>query len=139
MIILIVADLAVCAVVVFYFFGRRPQVQRPVDIGRVSSLIDSLSELVKESEKASRSLLDALNERHRRTEELFGQLDARERRMTEAIQQAERVVQKSERLDVTRKYKEVSRLADLGVSAEEIASRVKLPKGEIELILGLKR
>jgi len=30
-------------------------------------------------------------------------------------------------------------IADLGLDVEEIARRVELPKGEIELILGLKR
>jgi len=138
-IILIVADLAVCAVVVLYFFRGRSQDQRPVDTVRVRKLVDSLSELVKESERASRNLLDALNERHRRTEELFRQLDTREKRMAEAIRKVDSVVLKSESHELTEKYKEVSRLADHGLSADEIGGRVKLPKGEIELILGLKR
>lgn len=137
--ILIVADLAVCAVVLLYLFwgDRRPE--RQVDMGRLRRLVDSLSALVKESDRASKSLLDALNERHRRTEELFEQLDKREKRMAEAIREAERTILKEENSDISGKYGEVSRLADLGLGAGEIAARVELPKGEIDLILGLKR
>jgi len=99
----------------------------------------TLSGLVKESDRASRNLLDALNERHRRTEELLRQMDVREKRITEAIREDERTILRSENSDTASKYKEVCRLADMGLDANEIAGRVKLPKGEIELILGLKR
>jgi len=138
-IILIVADLAVCAVVLLYFFWGRRQDERPVDMARLGKLVDSLGALIKESDRASRNLLDALNERHRRTEELFRQMDTGEERMSEAIREAERITLKSGDFDRTGTYSEVSRLADLGLDVDEIAGRVKLPKGEIELILGLKR
>jgi len=36
------------------------------------------------------------------------------------------------------KYKEVSRLADLGLSAKQISERAKMPMGEVELIVKLK-
>jgi len=137
--ILIVADLAVCAVVLLYFFWGRRQEEKQVDPVRLKKLVDSLGQLVKESDRASRNLLDALNERHRRTEELLRQMDVREKRITEAIRGDERTILRSENSDPAGKYKEVSRLADMGLDAEEIARRVKLPKGEIELILGLKR
>ena len=138
--ILIVADLAVCAVVILYFlWGRRQQEQKPVDTVRLTRLVDSLGELIRESDRASRNLLDALNERHRRSEELFGQLDKKEKRVIKVVQEAKSVLLSSEATEGSRKYREVSRLADMGLSAEEIATRVKLPKGEIELILGLKQ
>ena len=138
--ILIVADLAVCAVVILYFlWGRRQQDQKPVDTVRLTRLVDSLGELIRESDRASRNLLDALNERHRRSEELFGQLDKKEKRVIKVVQEAKSVLLSSEATEGSRKYREVSRLADMGLSAEEIATRVKLPKGEIELILGLKQ
>ena len=137
--ILIVADLAVCAVVLLYFFWNRRQEESPVDAVRLKKLVDSLGQLVKESDRASRNLLDALNERHRRTEELLRQMDVREKRITETIRGDERTILRSDSSDTASKYKEVSRLADMGLDADEIAKRVKLPKGEIELILGLKR
>lgn len=138
-IILVVADLAVCAVVLVYFFWGRRQEQRPADMASLRKLIDSLRALVKESDRASKDLLDALNERHRRTEELFRQMDTREKRMAGAIREAERIEIELEHSDRTRMYGEVSRLAERGLSEDEIARRVKLPRGEIELILGLKR
>jgi hypothetical protein len=138
--ILIVADLAVCAVVILYLlWGRRQKDQKPVDAIRLKRLIDSLGELIRESDRASRNLLDALNERHRRTEELFGQLDTKEKRVIKVVREAQSVLLRSENTEASSKYSEVSRLADMGLSAEEIARRVKLPKGEIQLILGLKQ
>ncbi len=136
---LIVADLAVCVVVVLYFFRGRAREEKSIDTARLRRLIHTLSELVKESDRASRNLLDALNERHRRTEQIFTEMDTRERQMTRTIREAERTVQKSEDFGTTHKYSEVSRLADLGLDVDEIARQVELPKGEIELILGLKR
>jgi hypothetical protein len=85
--ILIAADLAVCSLVVFYFLWGRRQDQKFVDSARIRKLVDSLGELVKESDRASRNLLDALNERHRRTEELFREIDTRERRLAKAIRE----------------------------------------------------
>lgn len=137
--ILIAADLAVCSLVVFYFLWGRRQDQKFVDSARIRKLVDSLGELVKESDRASRNLLDALNERHRRTEELFREIDTRERRLAKAIREAERMHMESENSEKAGSYSEVSRLAELGLNADEIAGRVRLPKGEIELILGLKR
>jgi hypothetical protein len=138
-IILVVADLAVCAVVLLYVIWGRGRQSRPVDTLRLRELVDSLSDLVKESDRASRNLLDALNERHRRTEELFRELDTREKRMMGAIREAESIIVKPENTDMDEKYSKVSRLADRGLDADEIAERVDLPRGEIDLILGLKR
>lgn len=137
--VLIAADLAVCSLVVFYFLWGRRQDQKFVDSARIRKLVDSLGELVKESDRASRNLLDALNERHRRTEELFREIDTRERRLAKAIREAEKMHMESENSEKAGSYSEVSRLAELGLDADEIAGRVRLPKGEIELILGLKR
>jgi hypothetical protein len=137
--VLIAADLAVCCLVVFYFLSGRRQDQKFVDSARIRKLVDSLGELVKESDRASRNLLDALNERHRRTEELFREIDTRERRLAKAIREAEKMHMESENSEKAGSYSEVSRLAELGLDADEIAGRVRLPKGEIELILGLKR
>ena len=137
--ILIAADLAVCSLVVFYLLWGRRQDQKFVDSARIRKLVDSLGELVKESDRASRNLLDALNERHRRTEELFREIDSRERRLAKAIREAEKMRIESENSEKAGSYSEVSRLAELGLDADEIAGRVRLPKGEIELILGLKR
>ena len=137
--ILIAADLAVCSLVVFYLLWGRRQDQKFVDSARIRKLVDSLGELVKESDRASRNLLDALNERHRRTEELFREIDTRERRLVKAIREAEKMHMESENSEKAGSYSEVSRLAELGLDADEIAGRVRLPKGEIELILGLKR
>jgi len=137
---LIVADLAVCVVVVLYFFrGRARGEETSIDTARLRKLIHTLGGLVKESDRASRNLLDALNDRHRRTEQLFREMDTKERQMARTIREAEQTIQKSDDFGHTHKYSEVSRLADLGLDVEEIARRVELPKGEIELILGLKR
>jgi hypothetical protein len=138
-IILIAADLAVCGVVIFYLFSGRRQDPRPVDTARLRTLMDSLGALVKDSERASRSLLDALNERHNRTEELFSEMDTREKRLAKVIRQAQGIALRAEDSDRAGAYSEVSRLADLGLNADEIAGRVRLPKGEIELVLGLKK
>jgi hypothetical protein len=136
---LIVADLAVCLVVILYFFRGRGGEEKSIDTAKLKGLVHTLSDLVRESDRASRNLLDALNERHRKTEQLFREMDLKERQMTQTIREAECVTKKPDDLDRTTEYGEVSRLADLGLTADEIATRLKLPRGEIELVLGLKR
>lgn len=138
-IILIVADLVVCALILIYLFRDRRRNGNPVDTDRLKSLIDSLSVLIKESDRASRNLLDAINDRHRRTAELLEEMDAKEGRLKEAIRKTDELLPKAEDPGLTDKYAEVTRLADQGMKAEKISKQVKLPKGEIELILGLKR
>ena len=137
--ILIAADLAVCAVVLFYFLRGQREAQRPVDTARLGKLVDSLGELIKESDRASKNLLNALNERHRRTAELLREMDNREGQIVRVIREAERIIPNSGDSDKADRYREVSRLAELGLTTDEIAARVQVPKGEIELILGLKR
>ena len=137
--ILIAADLAVCAVVLFYFLRGRREAQRPIDTAKLGRLVDSLGHLIKESDRASRNLLDALNERHRRTAELLREMDNREGQIARVIREAERIIPGSGDSEKADRYHEVSRLADLGLTTDEIAARVRVPKGEIELILGLKR
>ncbi|MBW2123441.1 MAG: DUF2802 domain-containing protein, partial [Deltaproteobacteria bacterium] len=92
-----------------------------------------------ESDRASKNLIDALHERNRRTEELLTQMDSQEKRIVEAIRRAEKLTLELEHSDISGMYREVSRLGNLGLDADEIAKRVKLPRGEIDLILGLKR
>lgn len=136
--ILILADLAVCGVVIFSLFRGRRQDKGSVDTVRLTTLVDSLRDLVRESDRASKSLLDALKERHKKTEELFWELDRREGKLMTVMKEAEKLGSRPAGSKETGAYHEVSRLADLGFSAEEIARRVEVPKGEIELILGLK-
>jgi hypothetical protein len=138
-IVLIVADLVVCGLILIYLFQNRNQKGTPVDIEGLKDLVDSLSSLIKDSDRASRDLLDSLNESHQRTVQLLGEMDAKEEKLTKAARQTEELLSKRHIPEVLDKYTEVSRLADLGMKAEDIARRVKLPKGEIELVLGLRR
>ena len=57
------------------------------------------------------------------------------------IKQSEKGNENNRTLDEqsTGRYKNVERLADLGLSAGEISQRVGLPKSEIELIVRLKK
>lgn len=138
-IVLIVADLVVCGLILIYLFQNRNQKGTPVDIEGLKDLVDSLSSLIKDSDRASRDLLDSLNESHQRTVQLLEEMDAKEEKLTKAARQTEELLSKRQIPEVLDKYTEVSRLADLGMKAEDIARRVKLPKGEIELVLGLRR
>ncbi|MBW2056207.1 MAG: DUF2802 domain-containing protein [Deltaproteobacteria bacterium] len=137
--LLIMADLAVCAVVLFYLFGGRKRQGRSGDTGKLQETVSSLGVLLRESDRASKNLIDALHERNRRTEELLTQMDSQEKRIVEAIRRAEKLTLELEHSDISGMYREVSRLGNLGLDADEIAKRVKLPRGEIDLILGLKR
>ncbi len=136
--ILIGVDLVVCGLVLAYLLRARHDEKR-LDPNRVRQMIDSLSELIRTSERASKDFLDELNERQRGTRELLDRMEVSEKRVTEVIRHAEKLLMKPRSPGPALGYEEVSRLADMGLSTEEISERVKLPKGEIELVLGLKR
>ncbi len=137
--LLILADLVVCGLILVYLFRDRRHKGKPVDTDELKSLIESLSGLIKESDRASRELLDALNQRHRKTAELLEEVEAKEGELKKVVRNTEQILSKTGDAEVVDPYAEVSRLADLGMRVEEIAKRVNLPKGEIELVLGLKR
>jgi len=139
LIVLILADLAVCGLILVYLFQDRRQKQKSVVTDELKSLISSLSALIEESDRASRELIGALNQRHRRTAELLEEMDTKEGRLKKAVRQTEQILSEKGGAEGTDAYAEASRLADLGLEIEEIAKRVRLPKGEIEVVLGLKR
>ncbi len=66
-------------------------------------------------------------------------MDAKEGELKKAVRNTEQMLSKKGDAEGIDPYAEVSRLADLGMRVEEIGKRVNLPKGEIELVLGLKR
>jgi hypothetical protein len=137
--ILVVADLAVCGIVVYYLVWGRKRHESSTDSARLGELIDSLATLIKDSDQASKGLLEALRERHRRTEALISEMDDREKRLSEVIQEAEGLSARSHEVDRVGAYQEVARLADMGLTRDEIEGKVKLPKGEIQLILELRK
>ncbi len=139
LIVLILADLAVCGLILVYLFQDRRQKRNSVETDELKSLINSLSTLIEESDRASRELISALNQRHRRTAELLEEMDTKEGRLKKAVQKTEQILSEKGGAEGTDAYAEASRLADLGLKIEEIAKRVRLPKGEIEVVLGLKR
>ncbi len=139
LIVLILADLAVCGLILVYLFQDRRKKRNSVETDELKSLINSLSTLIEESDRASRELISALNQRHRRTAELLEEMDTKEGRLKKAVQKTEQILSEKGGAEGTDAYAEASRLADLGLKIEEIAKRVRLPKGEIEVVLGLKR
>lgn len=102
--------------------------------------------------QAARKLLLEFTEISVIAEKLFGKLDSRmktlsalEARLDNKITTLESLLQKAEKVGYTgrhrddNRYSEIAELVDKGLKVDEIAGVLDIPRGEIELILSLRK
>lgn len=98
-----------------------------------NSAIEKLSAEKEKGIKCSEELAKGLDSRKAELEGYLERIDSLLKTLEETVPDAEVIPDESD------KYREASRLAEEGHSLDEIVERVGLPKGEVQLIVGLKK
>lgn len=106
---------------------------------------EQFQKFIEESRKLSAEFVASLEEGRKNLKSLAFALDERERRLRELLERSERLLnresgtQKTAVGEGTDPYREVLKMVDAGLSAQEVADRLGMTAGEIELIKNLKR
>ncbi len=161
----VVADVLILALVLFYFFKRKEDRKRDKimeDRAKEMLLLNkSMDTLIKEAQKVTESLMNALDSKQSGVKEILDGLEAKKEEVLKLLAEPimlkeppeEELIEIDDELDeqveldepdekkeeVEDKYAEAARLAEEGYSPDEIASQVNLSRGEVELILDLKK
>jgi hypothetical protein len=138
----LVVEVVLCGVIAYYLFRERSQREAlRVEREKIKALLESLQHLVTESKD--------LDEKHQRLLELWGKVEKRGAAIEAYVEDYKRELaslphspqrrEGEERESSARSYAKASRLIEQGAPIEEIAHTVGLPRGEIELIMNLKK
>jgi hypothetical protein len=136
-------DLLMIALLCIFIRNRPRQMVLP---GR-EELVDSLEQIVQETQQIATEFEANLQERHKLIEQVLVQLDLRLDEARKVSQQLEmgRIVANaipaapSEAPGRTADQQEILQLAEQGLDPQAIAARLKKPLGEVELIVKLRR
>lgn len=115
---------------------------RKTRFGRLNHNIENVAGLIHETEKICRTLANNLNEKRALADKLLSDMD---HRIGELRKLSGRAAQSTgyhistphKQADVP--YTNVVELSRYGLSADEIAERLSMTRGEVELVLGLAR
>lgn len=125
---------------VILFIGRKGN---SVDEDRVKALISALNGQVKAAGSAIEKISSETERCVGSSEEAIKNLDAKRSELQLYLERIDNLLKAmdesmpSEGLHSPDRYKEASKLAEAGYGLDEIVKRVGLPKGEVQLILGL--
>lgn len=136
-------EVLLCGIIAFYIYRERTtKVGVEKDQEKIKTLVDVLQRFVAKSED--------LDKKHQRLRHLWEKIEKRGEAVERSIEHYEKTLGsfpekgKAEngfdRIEPgVASYERTSRLIDKGLPAQEIAQTVGLPKGEVELIMNLKR
>jgi hypothetical protein len=141
-IIQIMADIALLAVIVFFIY-RIHEENRRRTTGMDPRVLAEFRKLLAESQQASASLVQAMDDGKKALKEIARLLDEKESRLRKMIEQTE--AQPREAVPdrtagespVDSGFAEAVRMARSGASPREISKQLGLPEGEVSLILDL--
>ena len=132
----ILADIALCLAIIFLIrVANREIKKRPPAID--TETFSEFKKLIEDSRGSTDYLFQALNE----VKEIGYALDKKEKRLRALIKEtdAESEDRKSGDSSRKKKYEDVIKMADQGLTEKEIADALNLAEGETSLILNLHR
>jgi len=143
LILQIVMEVLLCGIIIYYLYHERNKKDEgSLEKEKLKTLIDSLHHLVTESEnldKKHQGLLKLWEKVERKGAAIEAYVDRYERELRSSLKEN----QTGEECDIIKSgvdcYDKASHLIDKGFSLGEIAQKVGLPQGEVELIMNLKR
>ncbi len=131
----ILADIALCLAIIFLIRVTNKQKKSPSAID--AEAFSEFKKLIEESRLSTDCLFQALNE----VKEIGYVLDEKEKRLRALIKEtdAESDDRKSGHSSRKKKYEDVIKMAEQGLTEKEIADTLNLAEGETCLILNLHR
>jgi len=149
-----IVDILIFLVVLLYVFERKSRKNEAKNqeqkVKALKELIKSLDQLIMEAERSSINISDKAVQSQKNIQELVEKMEKKREELQAAGEKAESVLEsikkqlepssnKTRQLKSNKdKYFEASQLAKTGLNAEEISNQLKLPKGEVELIIDLQ-
>ncbi len=109
--------------------------------------VGEFKKLMVESQDSADLFLRTVQESQEKLNNLVRQLDSREKRVVILIEEAESLIQKMTSLKTKaesggtdgEKYRQIIRMVQEGLSREEVAERIGVSRGEIDLIVELEQ
>ncbi len=149
-----IVDILIILAVLFYVFqlkNRKKEAKNQEQKEKeLIELIKSLDLLIMEAERSSINISDTALQSQKNIQELFEKMEKKQEELRAAGEKAESVLESIKKQlksssnsarqlkSNKEKYIEASQLAKTGLNAEEISNQLKLPKGEVELIIDLQ-
>ena len=147
----IVIDIILLVIIYFYLIRDKNRRITPrfeeLNEERFNLLSDAISQISHESKKALDDMRKDLDKEKRSLQQVLRKSEAKREELNRSIQEANQSLSgfiklisgnhKNSDMD-NDKYAQAMKLADKGFSADEIAKKIQLPTGEVELLLGLK-
>jgi len=119
------------------------KIDRPMqtDLIALAGLLESLKENLREMEEKKQMLQYLLTQQKKQQEALEGRLQQLEALLLQLQRQPETAhpMQQGTEKRLNSRRQQVYQLYDQGLSVPEVASRLQLGRGEVELILGWRR
>ena len=142
----IIIDIAFFVVIMILLRQLNKRIARNQPGGDVAT-VGELKRLMKDSQDSADLFLRTLKESEERLSKLARQLDSREKRIVILIEKAESSIQKMASQQVKtesvgqdgEKYGQILRMVQEGLRREEIAKRLGVAMGEIELVVELEQ
>ena len=143
LILQMVIEVLLCGIIIYYLYHEKNKKDEGrLEKEKLKTLIDSLHHLITESEdldKKHQGVLKLWEKVERKGAAIEAYVDHYERELRSSL----KVNQTGEESDRIKPgvtcYEKASHLIDEGFSLGEIAQKVGLPQGEVELIMNLKR
>jgi hypothetical protein len=157
-IIQVVADFLILALLLYYFIKRKEDRQRDrileVRAKEMLNLNRSMDSLIKDAQRVTEEWINSTESKQSEMKSLLKALDEKKEQVLKALAEQPRdlpvpapKVEEMEKADNVPhieeqeedKYTQAARLAEEGYPPDEIARMVNLSRGEVELILDLKK
>ena len=126
---------------------RADEAVTPMDKKEIDTLVETIYHLLKELEQWSESYIDEVLRRRDEIKGLIDELERKDEQLRGICEKAKGLIKevpvreegRAETKPLPRRYEEVLKLAEEGLDAGAIGSRIKMPVEQIRMILGLKR
>ena len=148
----IAIDIILLVMIFVYLVRDRKRKPAPsfeeVNEEKLNVLSDSINQMIKESKRILNEMHERIEEQKRSLERMTEKLDRKKEEIDLSMKKVDgslhRLKKDSDETFLTDdenhdKYQQVISLARKGLTVEEIEKRVQLPRGEVELILDLKK
>ncbi len=144
-------DILLLLIIIFYILkdslskDRIPEIVP--DLEELKPITESLNQLITKAEKVTGRIEKNLDEEKKFGEELQGIVDKKTKEINLSIQRAVSILKKLKEFQsvtdnnssIIDKYDDIFRLHDKGLSVKEIAEKVGIPEGEVELICNIRK
>lgn len=129
-------------------FGKGARLNREDKkcVAELTEVRDSLNQLLRDAVEVSSGISKEIERKRSVAEEIFSALDKEKsalaqlsREIKSETQLLRKEAEKRQSPVLKDKYAEAIKLAETGLSAEEIAKRTQIPLGEVELALSLRK